>query len=125
MKNIMAIDNLEVTDTFVGGVYARSIRIPKDTFIVGSLHRLDNFNIMTEGRLLLQTIANGIASDVEEVVAPYYSISKAGTMKIAIALEDTVWTSMSNTDVEEENIYTKEESEQFYLKNKGIVWLGL
>ena len=123
MTNELDTTDLDVTEKYSGGVYARSISIPKDTFIVGARHKLDNLNVMTSGRLLLQVIEDGVVSETKEVIAPYFLESKAGSMKIAVAMEDTVWTSFSNTDVREENVYTDEESEEFYLSYKEKICL--
>ena len=116
--------DMPVTEMYEGGVYARTISMPRDSFIVGALHKKDNLNVLTEGRLLLQIVSSDGASETKEVTAPYFYRSKAETMKVAIVLDDAVWTSFSDSDIESENVYTDEESTDFYLTHKDKICLS-
>jgi len=69
-------------------------------------------------------VNNDGVSEAIEIEAPYFMQSDAGSMKVAIALEDCVWTSFSNTEVEEENVYSEEDSKKFLIENKENICLG-
>lgn len=78
---------------FAPGVYAREITIPKDTLLIGVVHKRDNLVVLSAGRLQLVT-DNGPV----EIAAPHTLLCKAGTKNAAVALEDSVWTNFFATD---------------------------
>ncbi|WP_342720380.1 hypothetical protein [Acidovorax sp. FHTAMBA] len=78
---------------FAPGVYAREITIPKDTVLVGVVHKRDNLVVLSAGRLRLVTDDGAV-----EISAPHTHLCKAGTKNAAVALEDSVWTNFFATD---------------------------
>lgn len=78
---------------FAPGMYAREIRIPKGTVLVGAVHRRDNLVVLSAGRLVLATDAGPL-----EISAPHTLVCKAGAKNAAVALEDAVWTNFFATD---------------------------
>ncbi|MGQ0727276.1 hypothetical protein [Acidovorax sp.] len=78
---------------FAPGVYAREITIPKDTVLVGVVHKRDNLVVLSAGRLRLVTDEGTV-----EIAAPHTRMCKAGTKNAAVALEDSVWTNFFATD---------------------------
>jgi len=84
---------LQVTEYFSKGVYARELFIPKDTVLTGHIHKYTNLNIMTEGELSILT-----EDGVIRVKAPYTVVSPPGTKRLAYAHEDTKWITIHGTD---------------------------
>ena len=88
---------------FSDGVYIREVIMPKNSFIVGKIHKTKHMNIVQQGKCLVWM--NG---EVHNIEAPYTFESEAGTQKILKIIEDTVWTTIHAT--EETDIDTLEES---------------
>lgn len=121
--------NLELKHYFSDGVYARELYIPKDTIVVGKIHKYENLNILTKG-----TISVLVDDKIKTVTAPYVTVSPAGTKRIAYSHTDCIWTTILKTeefDIEriEEHFTAKNEQEyidfcreqeQFKLFDKGI-----
>jgi quercetin dioxygenase-like cupin family protein len=55
-------------------------------FAIGKIHKFDHTFFLMKGKLLLCT-----QEGVKELEAPYYGNASAGTKRMAIALEDTVF----------------------------------
>ena len=96
-----------LTHQFAPGVYVRTIVIPKDTLVVGKIHKHAHPNMVLQGHVLLAT-EEGYA----ELRAPQVLISKAGTKRVLYTLEDTIWTTVHLTpftdlDQIEEDIIAK------------------
>lgn len=77
---------------FSKDVYAREILIPKGSIVVGKIHKHENLNILSKGSLLLVSI-----DGVMKVEAPYTVVSSPGVKRLALALEDSVWTTIHGT----------------------------
>lgn len=85
--------DLKVVHHFSKDVYARELHIPADTILTGEIHKFENLNILSKGRMQVLT-ENG----VQEVEAPFTIVSPAGTKRIAYTLTDCVWTTIHGTD---------------------------
>ena len=90
---------LPVREFKMSGVYAREINIPAGYVLTGRIHKFENLNIMSAGRISLIT-------DGEPVIveAPYTIISPAGTKRVAYAHTDTVWTTICRVDDDVEDL---------------------
>ena len=102
---------LEVKHYFSHGVYARELYIPKDTILVGKLHKYPQLNILSKGDISVL-----IDEEVKRIQAPYTVVSPAGTKRIAYTHEDTVWitilgTNETDVDLIEETFTAKTEQE--------------
>jgi hypothetical protein len=78
---------------FAPGMYAREIRIPKGTVLVGAVHKTENLAVLSAGRLQLVTDSGTV-----EISAPHTLTVKPGQKNAALALEDAVWTNFFPTD---------------------------
>lgn len=78
---------------FAEGSYAREIELPADSIVVGKIHRHAHVNVISRGRCLVCT-----EDGVEELVAPLTFVSKPGTKRAVLALEDTTWTTIHVTE---------------------------
>ena len=62
------------------GVYARELHIPKDTTLVGEIHKFDCINIVSKGKIEVVT-----DEGIDVIEAPITFVSPAGTNAAAIA----------------------------------------
>ena len=85
--------DLKVVHHFSKDVYARELHIPADTILTGEIHKFENLNILSKGRMQVLT-ENG----VQEVEAPFTIVSPAGTKRIAYTLTDCIWTTIHGTN---------------------------
>lgn len=83
---------LKVINHFSYGVYARELHIPAGVMLTGEIHKLENLNILSQGRMHVLT-EDGII-DVE---APFTVVSPPGTKRIALAITDCIWTTIHGT----------------------------
>lgn len=83
--------------SFAPGIYVREIFIPKGTILTGKIHRHAHPNFLMKGEVIVVTEFGGR----EHLKAPQSIISKAGTKRAIMALEDTIWITVhSNPDDE-------------------------
>jgi hypothetical protein len=72
--------------TFAPGVYARTIEIPEDCFVIGKIHKHAHLNFLQSG---VVTVASEFHT--ETFSAPRMWVSEPGIKRAVLALEDTVW----------------------------------
>lgn len=83
---------LKVIHYFSKDVYARELHIPAGIILTGEIHKFENLNILSQGKMQVLT-ENG----VEDVEAPFTIVSPAGTKRIARTLTECVWTTIHGT----------------------------
>jgi len=93
---------LKVIHHFSKGVYARELHIPAGVILTGEIHKFENLNILSKGRIEVLT-----EKGMQEVEAPFTVVSPAGTKRIARAITDCVWTTVHGTDENDLNIIEK------------------
>lgn len=114
---------LECRHHFSHGVYARELHIPAGTILTGEIHKFENLNILSKGRISVLT-ENGM----QEVEAPFTIVSPAGTKRIAYAHTDCIWTTIHGTfdrDVDKIKNHFIAASEQEWLEFSGANQLQL
>lgn len=109
LKNLVKSDakvtpvDCPVTHRFAPGVYIREILMPKDTLIVGKIHKTSHFNEVISGECKVVTPASGV---VEHFKAGDIFVSEAGVQKVVYNTTDVVWRTVhlnpSNTESEKE-----------------------
>ena len=77
---------------FCGGVYARQITMPADTFVIGKRHKTSHFNIILKGKA--HVLIDGVVSLIE---APCILNSKENIRKILYIIEDMTWVTIHAT----------------------------
>lgn len=87
-------DLMPLKHTFAPGVYVREIFIPKGTVLTGKIHRHAHPNFLMSGEVIVVTEHEGR----QHLKAPMSMISKAGTKRAIIALEDTIWITVHITN---------------------------
>lgn len=103
----------EVSHSFSKGLYMRELYMPKDSLIVGKVHRDKTMNILVSGSMMLNDGTN-----VYEVSAPYMFESEAMTRRMLYTYTDCVWICVHPTNetdlvkLEEEFIASEEEVRQ-------------
>lgn len=75
------------------GLYARQILLPKDSLVVGKIHRHAHVNTISKGRVWVAT-----EFGLSEMIAPCTFISQPGTKRVVLAQEDTIWTTYHPTE---------------------------
>jgi quercetin dioxygenase-like cupin family protein len=60
--------------------------IPKDTLIVGKIHKHSHLNVILKGKILVTT-----EFGKEYFEAPHVFVSEVGTKRAVRSVEDTVW----------------------------------
>lgn len=75
------------------GIHARELHIPARTALTGRIHKFDNLNTLSDGKMLI-----AMDDGWYFVQAPYTVVSPAGTKRMAITLTDCVWTTYVATN---------------------------
>lgn len=78
---------------FSKGVYAREIFMPRDSIVIGKIHKTRHLNIISQGKCRVATPTRTF-----DVVAPYTFESFEGEQKVVFMLEDVVWTTIHLTN---------------------------
>jgi len=75
-----------IIEEFGCAVYGRQLFIPKDTLIIGKIHKHGHLNVILKGKILVTT-----EFGQECFEAPHVFVSKFGTKRGVRAVEDTLW----------------------------------
>ena len=113
--------------TFAEGLYVREIRCPAGALIVTKIHKKDHPFFVLKGVVEVIT-ENGR----ERIEAPYYGITRAGTKRACLVVEDCVWITVhqnpnDHTDLEkiEAEVIAKDFDEiESQRKMEMIEWPG-
>lgn len=71
---------------FTGGVYARTITLPKDSLIVGKIHRHAHHNFLMRGKVAVLT-----EEGAQILTAPCQFVSSPGTKRAVYTIEEAEW----------------------------------
>lgn len=91
--NGLALPDCPVLHHFAPGVYCRQIFIPKNSMIVGKIHKHSHLNMIMQGKVSVAT-----EEGVKRYEAPMVMVSKAGTKRVVYTHEDTIWATVHLTD---------------------------
>lgn len=103
---------LPLKHTFGDGLYLRDLTIPKNTLVVGKVHRYRTLNILLKGEITVLT-----EDGVKRLTAPQYFLSPAGSKKVGYTHKETVWLNVHAT---EETDLKRIEAEQIMKENPYI-----
>tara|TARA_R110000796_G_scaffold85720_1_gene185867 strand:+ start:214 stop:759 length:546 start_codon:yes stop_codon:yes gene_type:complete len=78
--------------------YAREMFIPKDTVIIGKIHKHQHLNLITKGKVSVMT-----EFGKQYYEAPCIFISELGLKRAVYAEEDTLWTTVHLTEYQGED----------------------
>ena len=94
-----------VDDKYGCGTYAREMFIPKDTLIIGKIHRHQHLNFIMKGKV---SVATEFGKKYFE--APCIFVSEVGLKRAVYTEEDTIWVTVHLTEHSgEENLDKIEE----------------
>jgi hypothetical protein len=82
--------DIELSHLFNGGMYARTMYLPKGCLVTGRVHKTPHFNIIVQGHAVVYVDGD----KVKEIIAPAIVPSDAGVKKVILALEDLIWTTI-------------------------------
>lgn len=105
---------LDTTHSWIDGVYAREIFIPKGTLLTGRIHKHACISIMSKGEKTTITEDGAI-----RLKAPFATVSKPGIKRVGFAHEDTIWTTIHATD---ERDLKKLENDLFCDSYEGVTF---
>lgn len=74
--------------TFAKGLYSREIRVQAGVLLTSRIHLVENFYVISQGAMDVWVDGKGW----ERITAPYTGLTKPGTRRVAIIVEDIVWT---------------------------------
>ena len=107
---------------FAPHVYVRTIFLPKNSVLVGKIHKHQHANILSQGTVMVLTEGGG----TEYITGPKQMVSLAGTKRAVHAITDVVWTTIhptESTDLAEieDQVIAKSfaEYDQFILEGKS------
>ena len=89
-------NDLKTVHYFEDGLYARELHIPKDTMIIGKMHKKGQIITVSKGDISILT-DNGMV----RVQAPFTFASGEGAKRVGYAHEDTVVTTYSATNLKD------------------------
>ncbi|MGE5623009.1 MAG: hypothetical protein ACM3WS_07640 [Bacillota bacterium] len=119
MRKLPQIE-LQTDHYFADGMYARVVARPAGTVIVGKVHRKEHFYIVTKGSVQ-------VTSDegVKTLTAGSVLVSKPGTKRAVVALEDSICMTVHRTDKTdlseiEEQLIEPDQEALFDSRNKLI-----
>lgn len=110
---------MPVRHHFAEGVYGRELFIPKDTILTGKIHKYTQLNVLVKGELSVLT-----EEGVKRVKPPFIIVSPAGTKRIAIAHEDSIWLTVHGThetDLEKIEAHFIAQDEAEYLEFRRLL----
>lgn len=86
-------EKFPLTHRFTDGAYSREMLIKQGMLIIGKIHKHAHFNFISQGKVAVLTEDGPMV-----IKAPYQFVSTAGTKRVVLALEDTVWTTVHVTN---------------------------
>lgn len=116
--------DIEVKHYFSKNVYAREMPMKKGEIVVGKIHKYENLNILSKGKVSVLSI-----DGIKIIEAPYTFVGSPGTKRVIYAHEDSLWTVIHGTpekDLEkiEIEVIAKDYSEIESIESKETLCLG-
>lgn len=96
---------------FSKGVYAREMSLLAGTMVVGKIHKFQNLNIISKGKVSVLSIDGIVHAE-----APHTFVSQAGAKRLIFAHSDTVWTTILGTDLKDPEEIEKEFIARTYME---------
>jgi hypothetical protein len=73
--------------------YVRQITLPKDMILTGKVHNFDHTSILSKGEVTIMT-----SEGTTRIKAPATWISKAGTKRLIYVHEETIWSTIHQSE---------------------------
>lgn len=85
----------DLKHTFTPGLYSRRLTMPVDAIIVSKIHKTEHQFEVSKGIACVKINDD----DWEIIEAPYQGITKPGTRRVLVIVEECTWTTYHPTDV--------------------------
>jgi hypothetical protein len=107
---------------FVDGLYIRSVRVPAGTLITTEIHKHNHPMFLLEGKATIFS-----EDGIQEIEAPFHTITKAGTKRVVYMNTETLCACVYRTDKTtvaevEEEIFAKSFEELGINYNPEGIW---
>lgn len=79
---------------FTPGLYVRELTLPRGSIVVTKIHNTEHPFVVSKG--VVRVFVEGIGW--QTITAPYLGITKPLTRRVALVVEDCVWTTFHPTD---------------------------
>lgn len=89
---VYSLEGAGLAHLFGHGVYVRECRLPAGMLLTTKIHKKDHPYFVLEGKARVLDEAG-----VHEVTAPCYGMTKAGTKRLILVLEDLLWVTVHGT----------------------------
>lgn len=109
LRSAPSVVEIPVSHKFTPGMYIREVMVPAGTGVITMVHKTSHPFVVSAGKILVWTKEAGVVF----LKAPYTGVTTPGTCRVAIALEDTVWTTFHSNPTDELDIAVLE---------KMLVW---
>lgn len=88
-------DFAHVDHTFTPGLYTRTIRMAAGAIITSEVHRTEHPFVVHQGRCY---VFNESSGEWTLLQAPYMGITRPGTRRLLLIVQETVWSTFHATD---------------------------
>lgn len=122
-NNNIAVE-LPLIHTFTEGLYSREIFLPQRSISTTRQHEKQHQFVLLKGKVAVIT-----EDGVDVISAPFHGITKPGTHRVVVALEDSIWTTFHpselvngdpKTEAEMMDLVSRLENELTTIRNKKI-----
>lgn len=93
---------------FAPGIYVREMTCPAWTVVTTAIHKTEHPFVITKGKVVVWD-----GEKWTPIEAPYTGITKAGTRRVVLVFEETVWTTFHATDLTDPAEIEKEVVEDY------------
>jgi hypothetical protein len=90
------LPQLPVRHHFTPGLYCREITMQKGAVLTSAIHRTEHPFVVSKGRCLVYLNRD---DGWQEIRAPYFGVTKPGSRRVLVILEETVWTTFHPTEL--------------------------
>lgn len=84
-----------VHHTFTPGLYSRSIYMPAGSIVTSKIHLTAHQYVVSQGVAMVMVEGE----EWVRIAAPYLGITKPGTKRVLVILEDMIWTTFHPTEL--------------------------
>lgn len=116
VRNLPSVE-LPLAHTFTHGMYSREMVAPAGSIITSQLHLTKHQFIVSKGSMLIFHENEGWI----KITAPYHGVTKAGSRRIGVFLEESIWTTFHSSDLIEDREYSIEEMEEIVSLIEGNI----
>ena len=85
-KEIVAIPDIPIKHSFADQLYVRQMDLKKNHVIIGAVHNHLHIWFLLTGKVVINNNGEKI-----EHIAPCYTVSKPGSQRVILALEDSIF----------------------------------